>query len=250
MLKIRIGLVDDHVILRTGLRKFIEESSDLVVVGEAGSGREAIDLARNQDMDVMLMDISMPGQSGIDALAMIRAKAPDLGILILSGYPEEHYAVSLIRQGASGYLNKQCDPDEIVAAIRRPQWLPRQQVHRQPLVRLAVIEESHPRAQCLHRVLNEGDMLGRGTPPRRMKDEIEDPLLHRNQIERRRPEPEHLAEMDDLAGTIAFHLNQLAELNDIRLNLLGIANAVGSTIVEVDGSTNSPGFAGPRQSRG
>lgn len=119
MLKIRIGLVDDHVILRTGLRKFIEESSDLVVVGEAGSGREAIDLARNQDMDVMLMDISMPGQSGIDALAMIRAKAPDLGILILSGYPEEHYAVSLIRQGANGYLNKQCDPDEIVAAIRR-----------------------------------------------------------------------------------------------------------------------------------
>ncbi len=119
MLKIRIGLVDDHVILRTGLRKFIEESSDLVVVGEAGSGREAIDLVRSQEMDVMLMDISMPGQSGIDALAMIRAKAPDVGILILSGYPEEHYAVSLIRQGASGYLNKQCDPDEIVRAIRR-----------------------------------------------------------------------------------------------------------------------------------
>ncbi len=119
MLRIRIGLVDDHVILRTGLRKFIEESPDLVVVGEAGSGREAIDLARNQEMDVMLMDISMPGQSGIDALAMIRAKAPDVGILILSGYPEEHYAVSLIRQGAAGYLNKQCDPDEIVRAIRR-----------------------------------------------------------------------------------------------------------------------------------
>ena len=119
MLKIKIGLVDDHVILRTGLRKFIEESSDLVVVGEAGSGREAIDLVRSQEMDVLMMDISMPGQSGIDALAMIRAKAPDLGILILSGYPEEHYAVSLIRQGASGYLNKQCDPDEIVRAIRR-----------------------------------------------------------------------------------------------------------------------------------
>ena len=57
-------------------------------------------------------------QSGIDALAMIRAKAPDVGILILSGYPEEHYAVNLIRQGASGYLNKECDPAEIVDAIR------------------------------------------------------------------------------------------------------------------------------------
>ena len=119
MLKIKIGLVDDHVILRTGLRKFIEESSDLVVVGEAGSGREAIDLVRSQEMDVLMMDISMPGQSGIDALAMIRAKAPDLGILILSGYPEEHYAVSLIRQGPADTLNKQCDPDEIVRAIRR-----------------------------------------------------------------------------------------------------------------------------------
>jgi two-component system, NarL family, invasion response regulator UvrY len=70
-------------------------------------------------LDVLLMDISMPGQSGIDALAMIRAKAPDVGIIILSGYPEEHYAVNLIRQGASSYLNKQCEPTEIIAAIRK-----------------------------------------------------------------------------------------------------------------------------------
>ncbi len=69
-------------------------------------------------VDTHVMDLSMPGQSGIDALAMIRAKAPDVGILILSGYPEEHYAVNLIRQGASGYLNKECDPSEIVDAIR------------------------------------------------------------------------------------------------------------------------------------
>ena len=70
------------------------------------------------ELDVLVMDLSMPGQSGIDALAMIRAKAPDVGILILSGYPEEHYAMNLIRQGASGYLNKECDPIEIVNAIR------------------------------------------------------------------------------------------------------------------------------------
>ena len=69
-------------------------------------------------MDVLLMDLSMPGQSGLDVLGMIRAKAPDVGILILSGYPEAHYAVSLIRQGASGYLNKECDPEQIVDAIR------------------------------------------------------------------------------------------------------------------------------------
>lgn len=88
------------------------------MVGEAASGREAIDLVRKVEMDVLLMDLSMPGQTGMDALAMIRAKAPDVGILILSGYPEEHYAVNLIRQGASGYLNKECDPAEIIKAIR------------------------------------------------------------------------------------------------------------------------------------
>ena len=118
MIKIRIGIVDDHSIVRSGLRQFFEDESDLQVVGEAGSGGEAIDLVRKTEMDVLLMDLSMPGQTGIDALAMIRAKAPDVAILILSGYPEEHYALNLIRQGASGYLSKQCEPSEIVAAIR------------------------------------------------------------------------------------------------------------------------------------
>lgn len=118
MIKIRIGIVDDHSIVRSGLRQFFEDESDLQVVGEAGSGGEAIDLVRKTEMDVLLMDLSMPGQTGIDALAMLRAKAPDVAILILSGYPEEHYALNLIRQGASGYLSKQCDPSEIVTAIR------------------------------------------------------------------------------------------------------------------------------------
>jgi len=118
MIKIKIGIVDDHAIVRSGLRQFFEEEGDLEVVGEAASGRDAIDLVRKEEMDVLLMDLSMPGQTGIDALAMIRAKAPDLAILILSGYPEEHYALNLIRQGASGYLNKQCEPAEIVNAIR------------------------------------------------------------------------------------------------------------------------------------
>ncbi len=118
MIKIKIGIVDDHSIVRSGLRQYFEDESDLQVVGEAASGGEAIDLVRKTEMDVLLMDLSMPGQTGIDALAMIRAKAPDLAILILSGYPEEHYALNLIRQGASGYLSKQCEPSEIVAAIR------------------------------------------------------------------------------------------------------------------------------------
>ena len=115
---LKIGIVDDHAIVRSGLRQFLSEHVDLRVEGEASNGREAIDLVRNHEIDVLLMDLSMPGQSGLDALAMLRAKAPDMGILILSGYPEEHYAINLIRQGASGYLNKECEPSEIVEAIR------------------------------------------------------------------------------------------------------------------------------------
>ena len=115
---IKIGIVDDHAIVRAGLRQFFSDHVDLRVAGEASNGREAIDLVRNTEIDVLVMDLSMPGQSGLDALAMLRAKAPDMGILILSGYPEEHYAMNLIRQGASGYLNKECEPTEIVEAIR------------------------------------------------------------------------------------------------------------------------------------
>ena len=110
--------MDDHAIVRSGLRQFFSEHVDLRVTGEAASGREAIELVRTTELDVLVMDLAMPGQSGIDALAMIRAKAPDVGVLILSGYPEEHYATNLIRQGASGYLSKECEPMEIVNAIR------------------------------------------------------------------------------------------------------------------------------------
>ena len=115
---IRVAIIDDHAIVRTGLRQFFSEQVDLVVVAEAANGREAIDIVRKELADVLVMDLSMPDQSGVDALAAIKARAPDLPVLILSGYPEAHYATTLLRQGASGYLNKDCDPEEIVKAIR------------------------------------------------------------------------------------------------------------------------------------
>jgi two-component system invasion response regulator UvrY len=116
---VRVGIADDHPITRTALRCFLEEQEGVEVVAEASSGREAIDLVRTHAVDVLLLDLDMPGQSGIDALTMIRAKAEHVGVLILSGYPEHQYAVPLIRNGASGYLNKSCEPAEIVTAIRR-----------------------------------------------------------------------------------------------------------------------------------
>jgi DNA-binding NarL/FixJ family response regulator len=115
---IRVAIVDDHAVVRAGLRQFLSEQVDLRVIGEAATGREAVNIVRQGEVDVMVMDLSMPDQSGVDALAAIKARAPELPVLILSGFPEEHYATTLLRQGAAGYLNKECDPEEIVRAIR------------------------------------------------------------------------------------------------------------------------------------
>jgi DNA-binding NarL/FixJ family response regulator len=115
---IRVGIVDDHSIVRSGLRQFLSEEVDLRITGEARNGREALDLARGGEVDVLLLDISMPDQGGVDALAAIKARFPELPVLILSGFPEAQYATALLRQGASGYLNKDCDPNDIATAIR------------------------------------------------------------------------------------------------------------------------------------
>lgn len=115
---IRIAIVDDHAMVRAGLRQFFADQPDFSVVAEARDGREALDIVRKGEVDVIVLDISMPAHGGVDALAAIKARAPDLPVLILSGFPEEHYATTLLRQGASGYLNKECEPSEIVEAIR------------------------------------------------------------------------------------------------------------------------------------
>ena len=115
---IRIAIVDDHPLVRAGLRQFLGDHVDFRVVAECASAREVMDVVRQELADVVLLDLSMPGTSGVDALQAIKARAPDLAVLILSSFPEEHYATAMLRQGASGYLAKDCDPDEIARAIR------------------------------------------------------------------------------------------------------------------------------------
>ncbi len=115
---IRIGIVDDHAVVRAGLRQFLAEEVDFRVTAEAANGREALDILRAGEVDVLVLDLSMPDQGGVDTLAAVKARWPDLPVLILSGFPEAHYATTLLRQGASGYLNKECDPEEIATAIR------------------------------------------------------------------------------------------------------------------------------------
>lgn len=114
----RVAIVDDHAVLRAGLSRFLTDHDDLRVVACCASAREALEVVRDGTVDVMVLDISMPGQSGIDALRAIRSRTSALAVLIYSSLPSEHYALPLLRHGADGYLNKGCEPDEVVAAIR------------------------------------------------------------------------------------------------------------------------------------
>ncbi|MDE2456866.1 MAG: response regulator transcription factor [Burkholderiales bacterium] len=115
---VRIGIVDDHALFRAGLRQFLAEEVDFRITGEAASARDALELVRGGEVDVLLLDLSLPDGSGVDALAAIKARWPDLPVLVLSALPTEHYATTLLRHGAAGYLNKDCDPQEIAQAVR------------------------------------------------------------------------------------------------------------------------------------
>ena len=115
---IRILIADDHAIVRAGLKQFIVHEQDMIVTGEAGDGAETLAFVRTGECDVVLLDLSMPGKNGIDTLRQLKRTCPELPVLILSAYSEQQYAVSLLRAGASGYINKESASDQLVAAIR------------------------------------------------------------------------------------------------------------------------------------
>lgn len=116
---IRVLLVDDHVLVRVGLRKILESAPDIEVIGEASSGEEAVALAKKLRPDVVVMDISMPGIGGLEATKRITEKDPAPAVLVLTVHPEERFGLRLLRAGALGYLEKKAAPDELVAAVRR-----------------------------------------------------------------------------------------------------------------------------------
>lgn len=116
---IRVLIADDHSIVRQGLRQILSDTEDLVVAGEAANGVEALQLVREGEWDVVLMDVSMPDRNGIDALKLLKKEFPRLPVLILSMHPEEHYAIRALKAGASGYLTKQSAPEQLVHAIRQ-----------------------------------------------------------------------------------------------------------------------------------
>ncbi|MBI5890044.1 MAG: response regulator transcription factor [Nitrosomonadales bacterium] len=115
---IRVLIVDDHAIVRQGLRRILEEAKGMKVGGEAASGIEALKMLRAEKFDVILLDISMPEKNGIDTLKLIMDRNRDAKVLMLSMYPEDQYAVRLMKAGASGYLTKETAPEQLVEAIR------------------------------------------------------------------------------------------------------------------------------------
>jgi two-component system invasion response regulator UvrY len=116
---IKILIADDHAIVREGLKRIVAETADMVVADEAISGHEVLKKVRNNEYDVVILDISMPGRGGVDILKQLKGQKPDLPILILSMHPEEQYAVRVLKAGAAGYLTKESAPDELITAIKR-----------------------------------------------------------------------------------------------------------------------------------
>ena len=115
----RVLIADDHALVRRGLAELLREMDDLRVVGEAASGDDLLRAVRDVPADVVVMDMNMPGPSGLDLVKSVRAEFPDLPLLVLSAHPEDQYAVRVVRAGATGYLTKESAEADLVDAVRR-----------------------------------------------------------------------------------------------------------------------------------
>lgn len=116
---IRVLIADDHAIVRKGLRLIAKEQASEIEVDEAENGQEVMEKIHQARYDVLVLDISMPGRNGLDILREVRHALPSLPVLILSMHPEEQYAIRMLKSGASGYLTKDCAPDQLVPAIQK-----------------------------------------------------------------------------------------------------------------------------------
>lgn len=116
---IRVFIADDHAIVRKGLCQIIEETEGIEVVGQATNGDEVLEQVMKAEWDVLVLDLSMPGRSGLDVIQAVRDLRPKMPILVLSMHPEDQYAVRLLKNGIAGYLNKETALDNLVSAIRK-----------------------------------------------------------------------------------------------------------------------------------
>jgi DNA-binding NarL/FixJ family response regulator len=115
----RVVVADDHTLLREGLKQLLRADGDIEVVGEAADGQAVLQQVRSAEFDVLLLDMSMPGKSGIELIKQVKSERPRLRVLVLSMHEEQQYAVRAIRAGASGYLTKESAPAQLLTAIRK-----------------------------------------------------------------------------------------------------------------------------------
>jgi DNA-binding NarL/FixJ family response regulator len=113
-----VVLADDHAVVRKGIREFLEESGDIAVVAEASTGDEALATIREQQPDVAVLDIQMPGRSGLEVTRALRAERLPVGVLVLTAYDDDPFIMTALQAGANGYVLKTAEPEEIVAAVR------------------------------------------------------------------------------------------------------------------------------------
>jgi DNA-binding NarL/FixJ family response regulator len=116
---LRILIADDHAVVRQGLKQILQETHEMVVAGEALTGDEVLEKVRNESWDVVVLDISMPGRTGLEILKDLKHERPSLPVLVLSMYSEDQFALRVLKAGAAGYLTKESAPDELVKAIRK-----------------------------------------------------------------------------------------------------------------------------------
>jgi DNA-binding NarL/FixJ family response regulator len=116
---IRLVMADDHAIVREGLKRIVGEDPELSIEAEAADGNEVLKIVRERDFDVLVLDLSMPGRSGMELIKLVKSEKPKLRILVLSMHQETQYAVRAIKSGASGYLTKESAPAQLVQAIRK-----------------------------------------------------------------------------------------------------------------------------------
>jgi DNA-binding NarL/FixJ family response regulator len=174
---IKVILCDDHAMIRRGIKDTLSEAVDIQVIAEAGSYGEVRDALRHQPCDVLVLDINLPGRSGLEVLATLREAASPVRVLIVSMYPEDQYAIRCLRAGAQGFLNKAGDPADLVTAVRT---VAQGRKYVTPSVAQMLVDELNtPQTTSLHASLSEREMqtLVKIASGKRLSDIAEELML-------------------------------------------------------------------------
>jgi DNA-binding NarL/FixJ family response regulator len=177
MSKIKIMLAEDHVLVREGTKEMLDREEDLEVVAEAGDGEEAVRLASEQNLDIVIMDIALPKLNGIEATKQIKEISPGTAVLVLTAYDDDEYVFALLEAGAAGYLLKDVSTDELVEAIRAVQAgesMLHPAIARKVVNRFSCVEEGEeaPFEELTEREIEVLQLAGKGITNREIADSL------------------------------------------------------------------------------